>query len=69
MHMHLDLFYLIHSDIPEFTLQQIFNELIGGKLGLSQKIKTKQDFMVFHWKEDTALKKRNGNNRFIISYL
>ena len=28
--------YLIYSDIREFILQQIFNELIGEKLGSSQ---------------------------------
>ena len=43
--------YLMYSDILEFINQQIFNELIGGKLGLSQKIKTKQVFIVFDWKE------------------
>ena len=29
--------------------------MIGGKLGLSQKIKTKQVFIVFDWKVDTSI--------------
>ena len=33
----------------------MFNNLIGGKLGLSQKIKTKQVFIVFDWKVDTSI--------------
>ena len=56
MYMYPDLFcdipqalYLMYSDIPEFILHQIFNGLIGRKLGLLQKIKTKQLFIVFDW--------------------
>ena len=33
----------------------MFNNLIGGKLGLSQKIETKQVFIVFDWKVDTSI--------------
>ena len=47
--------YLIYSNIPEFILQRIFNELIGGKLGLSQRIKTKQAVIVFDCKDDTSV--------------
>ena len=46
--------YLIYSDIPEFILKKIFNELIGSKLDLSQRIKTNV-FIVFDWKEDTTV--------------
>ena len=64
--------YLIYSDIPEFILQRIFNELIGEKLGLSRRIKAKQVFIVFDWKEDTSIEEEKGKviaTRFIISYL
>ena len=30
--------------------------MIGGKLGLSQKLKTKQVFIAFDWKEGTNIK-------------
>ena len=30
--------------------------MIGGKLGLSQKLKTKQVFIAFDWKEGTDIK-------------
>ena len=63
---------LVRSNILEFILQQIFDELIGGKLGLSQRIKTKQVFIVFDLKEDTSVKEGEGKviaTRFIISYL
>ena len=44
----------------QFNLQQIFNELIGGKFGFSQKIKTGQQlFIVFDWNENnTSIKKK-----------
>ena len=64
--------YLIYSDIPEFILLNIFNKFIGGKLGLSQRIKTKQVFIVFDWKEDTSVQEEEGKviaTRFIIHYL
>ena len=48
----LDLF----CDTPEFILQQIFNDWTGWKLGFSQRIKVKQVFIVFDWKEDTSVK-------------
>ena len=65
--------YLIYSDIPEFILQQTFNELIDRKLGLSQKIKTKQFFIVFDWKEGISVagEEEEGKviaTRFIIIY-
>ena len=56
--------YLIYLDITEFILQQNFNEFIGGKLDLSQKIKIKV-FIVFDWKEDTNIEE-NGK---VILYL
>ena len=46
---------LIYSDIPAFILPQSFNESINGQLGFSQRIKTKQVFRVFDWKEDTHI--------------
>ena len=64
------LFIYIHI-MPKFILQQIFNDLIGGKLDLSQRIKTKQAFIVFDWK-DTSVEEEEGKiiaTRFIISYL
>ena len=64
--------YLIYSDIPEFIHQQIIDELIGGKLGLSQIIKTKQVFIVCDWKEDTSVEegeRKAKATKFIISYL
>ena len=36
-------------------MQQCFNELIGGKLGLSQKFKTKQVLILFDWMEGTSI--------------
>ena len=55
--VYLDLFCNI-PDIPRYTWAYSpanFNELIGGKLGLSTRIKTKQVFIVFDWKEDTSV--------------
>ena len=66
--VYLDLF----CDIPEFILQQIIDDFIGRKLGLSQIIKTKQVFMVCDWKEDTSVEEGERKviaTRFIISYL
>ena len=57
--------------MSKFILQQIFNDLIGGKLDLSQRIKTKQAFVVFGWK-DTSVEEEEGKIiaiSFIISYL
>ena len=62
--------YLIYSDIHEFILQQIFNELIDGKLSLFQRIKTKA-FIVFDW-EDASVEEEEAKviaTRFIIHYL
>ena len=41
-------------------MQQVFSDLIGGKLGLSQNIKTKQVFIVFDWKENTIIENEEG---------
>ena len=54
--MQLNLF----CDIPdilryEFIMQQCFNELIGGKLGLSQKFKTKQVLILFDCMKGTSI--------------
>ena len=63
--------YLIYSDIPKFILKRIFKKLIGGKLGLSQRIKTKQVFIVFDWKEDASIEEERKviATRFMISSL
>ena len=64
--------YLIYCNIPEFILQQIIDDLIVGKLDLSQIIKTKQVFIVCDWKEDTSVEEEERKviaTRFIISYL
>ena len=55
------IYSLIYSDIPQFILLQISYELIGGKLDLSQRIKTKQVFIVFDdWKEVTSVEEKEG---------
>ena len=58
---------LIYSDIPEFILQQSFNESIGGQLGFSQRIKTKQVFRVFDWKEDTHIEEEEEEEGKLIA--
>ena len=74
MYMYLDLFCDI-PDILKYTwvyLQQFFNELIGGRLGLSQKFQTKQVFIVLIGLEGGSKhcrRKRKGNTRFIVSYV
>ena len=60
--------YMIYSNIPEFILQRIFNQLISGKLGLSQRIKTKQVFIMFDWKDETSVEEEEKAIA-IISYL
>ena len=37
-----------------------FNKLIDGKPGLSQKMKTKQVFIVLDWKRNTSIEKEEG---------
>ena len=43
-----------NNSVAAVIMQQIFNELIGGKFSLSQRIKTKQVFVVFDGKENTS---------------
>ena len=61
MYMYLNLFCNI-PDILRYTWAYSatdFNELIGGELGASQKVKTKV-FMVYDWKEDTYIEEEKG---------